>query len=232
VLFAGYSDAMTSGGWHKHAGRRVTDEEWPKPFYILKPIKKWARVKDPDNPGETINIQITVGFGSHKVYGLEQTEVYNQGRWEEFSGDSADYLDTLPWLEVAREWNITVKNAHLPGAAGFYTNDGSMIGLGVKNLSTWAHELNHAADDKNATITREPGQQPDNEIVAELGGAILLKMIGMEYEADLGGCWEYICKYSPQPMDAIDMRLKRTKMNVELIISTALSLDDKMEATA
>jgi hypothetical protein len=76
------------------------------------------------------------------------------------------------------------------GFLGRYLH-GKAIELGVKNLSTWAHELCHAADDRNGSL-KEKGQHWRSETVAELGGAVLLEILGFKQEADLGGCWEYI----------------------------------------
>jgi hypothetical protein len=55
--------------------------------------------------------------------------------------------------------------------------------------------LCHAADDRNGTITKGHGQKLDNEVVAELGGAILLECLGYSDDSDRGGCWEYIRGY-------------------------------------
>ena len=83
----------------------------------------------------------------------------------------------------------------------------------------------HAADDKAGTITRAPGQQPDNEIVAELGGAVLLEVLGHETEADRGGCWDYVQRYATdagiEPVAACQRVLKRTCDVVALILDTA-----------
>jgi hypothetical protein len=56
--------------------------------------------------------------------------------------------------------------------------------VGVKNLATFAHELLHSADDRNGTMT-ENGQQWRSETVAELGGAVLLRLLGFEDDVDL-----------------------------------------------
>ena len=64
---------------------------------------------------------------------------------------------------------------------------GTGIALGVENLSTWCHELVHAADDRNGKLR---GKKVRKETVAELGGAVLLSILGYENKTDLGGCWE------------------------------------------
>jgi hypothetical protein len=109
------------------------------------------------------------------------------------------------------------------GFLGRYLH-GKAIDLGVKNLSTWAHELVHAADDRNGSL-KEKGQHWRSEMVAELGGAVLLEILGFKQEADLGGCWEYIKEYAEGEKIAVAegcMRvLDRTCAAVGLILDTA-----------
>jgi hypothetical protein len=101
---------------------------------------------------------------------------------------------------------------------------GEAIQLGVKNLSTWCHELVHAADDRNGKLT-EKGQHWRSETVAELGGAVLLEILGFKQEADLGGCWEYIQSYAGKEdvgvAEACMRVLDRTCAAVGLILDTA-----------
>src|SRR5690606_24945199 len=105
-------------------------------------------------------------------------------------------IDALPLIEVARRWGLTVQtyNGSTRGPLGQYRFRQS-IALGVENLATWAHELMHAADDRLGRLT-ERGQHWRSETVAELGGAILLSCIGLEKDADAGGCWEYVQAYA------------------------------------
>ena len=85
----------------------------------------------------------------------------------------------------------------------------------------------HAADDRLGNLT-ERGQHWRSETVAELGGAILLECLGMPYDADLGGCWDYVSAYASrskiEPVAACQRVLKRTCDAVALILDTAESL--------
>ena len=96
---------------------------------------------------------------------------------------------------MAESWGITVDayNGREGAALGKYRG-GQSIALGVENLATWCHELVHAADDRAGTITKLPGQQLDNEVVAELGGAVLLEVLGLEADSDRGGAWHGECR--------------------------------------
>ena len=85
----------------------------------------------------------------------------------------------------------------------------------------------HAADDRLGTLT-ERGQHWRSEVVAELGGAILLECLGHESDADRGGCWHYVSRYARdaeiEPVSACQRVLKRTCDAVALILETAEQL--------
>lgn len=135
------------------------------------------------------------------------------------------WIDSLPLVEVARAWNLRVDafDGRPAGPLGKYIRANG-IAVGVKNLSTWAHELVHAADDKLGNL-KEHGQHWRSEVVAELGGAILLEALGLSIEADLGGCWQYVNAYAEeakiQPVQACMDVIKRTCDAVEFLCSEA-----------
>ncbi len=99
--------------------------------------------------------------------------------------------------------------------------------MGVENFSTWCHEMIHAADCRLGNLT-EKGQHWKSETVAELGGAVLLKVLGYDLDADLGGCWRYIEQYATaaeiEPLAACQKVLKRMCDGVALILDTAEEL--------
>ena len=213
----GQGDARGYKQWQA-VGRNVKKGE--KSFAILCPCIR----KVEDDKGKEKSF--LYGFTSAPVFGIHQTE-----------GDDLPppdpevmaWLDSLPVVEVARSWGLNVDAFNGANASylGYYKH-GQGIALGVKNLSTWSHELVHAADDRNHTITRAPGQQPDNEVVAELGGAILLETLGYESESDRGGCWDYVQSYASKrkgdTLAVCQSLLKRTCDCVALILDTAETL--------
>jgi hypothetical protein len=177
VALHGFSDARGFRQWEQ-VRRRVKKGE--KAFRILSPV---ARTVEDEDTGEKRTI--LHGFRGTPVFGYEQTEGAALPK-----GDPAtdNWLSSLPLLEVAKSWGLSVeafsgREARYLGAFSPTTG----IALGVKNLSTWAHELVHAADHRNGKL-KELGQHWRSEIVAELGGAVLLRILGHEQEADLGGC--------------------------------------------
>ncbi len=114
-------------------------------------------------------------------------------------------------------------------ASGWYHGGHHTIALGVRNLSTWCHELIHAADDRLGQLSaHEPKWR--KETVAELGGAVLLECLGQSSDADLGGCWEYVrswCGHDGiEPVVACQRMLKRTCDAVSLALDAAERLTE------
>jgi len=222
AALAGHSDARGYRQW-QDVGRHVRKGE--KSFAILAPVTRKRTATDPDT-GDEQEVTFVAGFTSAAVFGLSQTE------GEPLPGPDPHvtrWLESLPLRDVAESWGLSVDTFNGAGAryAGFYKH-GVAIALGVENLATWAHELVHAADDKCGTITKLPGQQPDNEIVAELGGATLLQILGHSVDADTGGAWEYISTYASraklEPIAACQKVLQRTCDAIALILDTAEKL--------
>jgi hypothetical protein len=124
--------------------------------------------------------------------------------------------------------NVETYNGTEAGALGWYSSGGKSIALGVCNLSTWAHELMHAADDR-CIGGLKPGQRGDQEIVAELGGAVLLECIGQHEAADVGGAWRYIDAYAKRdkvaPLTYCERLLRRVCTAVALVLDTAAALE-------
>jgi hypothetical protein len=214
VILRGFTDARGFAQWLE-VGRWVKKGE--KAFYILGPVKK--KLIDKETGEER---SIVVGFKGIPVFGLEQTE----GEPLPIGDPEIEaWLDSLPLVDVAKKWNLSVDafNGETAGFLGVYRRRCG-IALGVKNLSTWMHELVHAADDRNGTM-RELGQHWRSETVAELGGAVMLELLGLSHEADLGGCFGYIQTYAQKEKigvtEACMNVLHRTCAAVGLILDAA-----------
>jgi hypothetical protein len=141
------------------------------------------------------------------------------------------WIELLPLIDVAREWGLTVETySGRQGAAnGWYYGGHQTIALGVRNLSTWCHELIHAPDDRLGQLSaHEPKWR--KETVAELGGAVLLECLGKTTDADLGGCWDYVrswCSHDGiEPTVACQQMLKRTCDAVSLVLDAAERLTE------
>ena len=220
VALAGTSDARGIRQWNA-VGRRV--KAGSKCFHILAPITIKKTVKT--DSGEEADSFAVIGFKSVPVFRAEDTD------GEPIPDNSAEqrqWIESLPLIEVAQSWGIMVdtysgEKAHMMGFFQSSSLGAQSISLGVKNLSTWCHELTHAADHK--LVGLKGGQHADQEIVAELGASILLKVLGFDSDADLRGCFDYCKGYAEKEgksLVSVCMKLiDRTCNAVELILNTA-----------
>lgn len=224
VALAGHFDARGFRQWQE-VSRFVKKGE--KSFRILSPITKTYTKRDPETDEEK-KLTYIAGFTTTAVFGLAQTD------GTDLAEDPAavrynEWLNTIPFRSVADHWGLSINtfNGREHGPQGWYSS-GVAIALGVENLSTWAHELIHAADDKNGNLSACE-QKHGKETVAELGGAILLTICGLSQEADLGGCWEYVkswCQHErKEPIAVCSKVLDRTCKAVALILDTAEQLE-------
>lgn len=218
AALAGHYDARGFRQWQQ-VGRNVRKGE--RAFYILGP----CMVKDKDaEPSEEPTFRL-VGFTAIPVFGYHQTDGDPLPGHEEEEA----FVDSLPLVAVARAWGLSLAtfDAQAGGALGWYRH-GASIALGVENLSTWAHELVHAADDRRGTLARRPGQDLGNEVVAEFGGAILLETLGYSVESDRGGAYQYIESYAKTAkrdvLSVCTELLDRSCAAVALILATAEEL--------
>ncbi|MBX3415671.1 MAG: hypothetical protein KF708_23500 [Pirellulales bacterium] len=229
VALHGYSDARGFRQWEA-VGRHVRKGQHG--FPILVPCTKRFETTDSET-GETSQRTALYGFKSAIVFGLSQTE---GAELPPADPAALAWIESLPLLDVARSWGLTVEtySGRAGSALGRYRH-GQGIALGVENLSTWAHELVHAADDRLGQLV-EHGQHWRSETVAELGGAIVLEILGHDAAADRGGCWEYVSAYARDagldPLVACQRALKRTCDAVALILSTAEQLTTVETAAA
>ena len=198
VYLLGYQDAATYRQWQT-LGRQV--KRGSHAFYLMRPNLRTRRETDQET-GEERTVQAGIsGFGWFAVHPVEDTVPI-----PDFEGDTYDperaveritaFVAGLPLLGVAEAWGIrvtTFDGAHQPALG--YAVPGKSIGLGVANLSTWAHELVHQAEHRLGRL-KPGGQDREEEMVAELGGAVLLTALGQRSEADWGGAYQYIKSYA------------------------------------
>jgi hypothetical protein len=213
-ILNGTDDARGFRQWEQ-VGRNV--RKGARAFQIFVPL--FRKLKVTDSKGIEKEIQALYGFKSAPVFALESTD----GKpLPPADSEALTWIDSLPLVEVARVWNLKVDvfDGRPAGPLGKYIRSAG-IALGVKNLSTWAHELVHAADDKLGNL-KERGQHWRSEVVAELGGAVLLESLGLSVDSDRGGCWQYVTAYASEanilPLQACMDVLKRTCDAVSLIL--------------
>jgi antirestriction protein ArdC len=222
VALRGYGDARGFRQWQA-VGRSVRKGE--RAFYIFGPLMVKAKKADPRR-GIEVGDMVCIGFTALPVFGYEQTE----GEPLAHEREHRSFIDELPLLSVARSWGLDVGTSARPGTLGTY-RPGQRIDLAVHNLSTWAHELVHAADDRLGSL--DLGERINGEIVAELGSAVLLECLGRTEESDRGGAYEYL-----QRQCALDGRdllsacialVERVHACVQLLLDTAREVEESVD---
>lgn len=164
-------------------GRHV--KKGAKAIYILAPRVMTAVEKD-EKTGEKTTRRFVAGFVGVPVFRYEDTDgaelrhVKNAPR-------------TLPPLaDVAKHWGINVRfDATRHGEFGSFSKTDSEIRLCTDEVSTFFHELAHAAHSRIEEL--KPGQDATQEIVAQLVACTLARSYG--YDAD-GYTYGYIAHYA------------------------------------
>lgn len=155
-----------------------------KATYIIVPWIKTTK----DNGEEKHSL---AGFMAKPVFNVEQTE-----------GQQLDYqkleLPDLPLLEKAKEWGVNVKAVSGNSLYnGYYSQSKKEIGLATAEEAIFFHELAHSAQNiLNGTL--KSGQDPLQEISAELTASALAFIVGKDGSSHLGNHYQYIDSYAKE----------------------------------
>lgn len=181
MLLSGTIDARGIKQWNS-VGRYV--KQGSKAIYIVVPyFVKETHVEDDEN-------EILKGFMAKPVFKVENTE-----------GDLLDYekdipLPDFPLLERAKEWGITVITiSPNPKYLGAYISNEKEIFIATPEEIVFFHELSHAAYEL-CIGQLKPGQNWDQEIIAELSAQALCHLIGKKPNNNLGNTYRYIESYA------------------------------------
>jgi len=177
MFISGTADARGFKQWAA-ANRHV--KKGAKAIYILAP--SFRKMEDEEQNER----KVLTGFRSVPVYRQEDTD-----------GEPLDYqqieLPALPFMERAQEWGLAVRA--IPGNCryyGYFSQDRQEIALATPEEKVFFHELAHAG---HARIRRlKGGQDPFQEIVAELSAQALCHLIGKT--DTLGNSYRYIEEYA------------------------------------
>jgi antirestriction protein ArdC len=174
-------------------------------------------MKKDENP-EGVEKTHLAGFITACVFAVEQTD-----------GEPLEYqqleLPDFPLMDIARELGVNV--ATIPGNYdhyGYYSPTKKVIALASPEEAVFFHELTHLADEKvNGKL--EIGQNPLQEITAELGALALCQIVGLDGSKHLGNHYRYIESYAKK----IDMSpytaLLKVISNTEKILNFLLKED-------
>jgi antirestriction protein ArdC len=207
MFFSGTQDARGFRQW-KEANRYV--KKGSKAFHILVPC--FGIEKDEHTGKED---KVLRYFKSAPVFRIEDTE-----------GEPLDYemleVPDLPLLDRAQEWGIGVKS--IPGNYfyhGSYSKTQKKISLATDEEGVFFHELAHAAHEKvNGGLKN--GQDPFQEIVAELSAQALCRIVGKKAQDTIGNSYRYIESYAKKldlnPYSACMRVMRDTEKVLKLIL--------------
>jgi hypothetical protein len=191
-----------------------------KAIHIL--IPNMRKVKRKNAKGVEEEKKILVGFSRLPVFKVEDT-----------TGKPVDYPNVAPpeppmLLGVAKYWGIDVQyGPMLAPASGIWDGKSGRIKLASHDVQVFFHELVHAGQQK---ISGKPvgGNDPKQEVIAEFGAAILMRLYGVQGE---GNAYDYIARYAAaMPENDVPRAcmsvLSQTQKVVTKILSIDLGVDD------
>ena len=205
VFLHGTRDARGYRQW-RQVDRFV--KKGSKAIYILVPFIK----KVDDDGQEKMKLY---GFGCRPVFRVEDTE-----------GEPLEYenieLPEFPLIQRAQEWGISVKA--IPGNyryRGYYSFESKEIALATPEEKVFFHELSHASHEKIKGNLKK-GQDPLQEIIAELSAQALCRIVGKQFADTTGNSFQYIEGYAEKikmnPYSACLKVMSETEKVLNLIL--------------
>jgi len=206
-FFSGTADARGYRQWEA-VNRHV--KKGSKAIYIMVPCFKKQQDEETEEEQQVLSF-----FKAMPVFRVEDTD-----------GDPLDYQDIelpdLPFIERANDWGINVKA--VPGNYryyGYFSPQRQEIALATPAEKTFFHELSHAADH---IIKGElkPGQDPFQEITAELSAQALSRIAGKSIEDTTGNSFRYIKNYAQKVKMSPEKACLRVLSDCEKILNLIL----------
>jgi hypothetical protein len=179
MFLNGTMDARGIRQWNR-VNRYV--KKGTKALYILVPY-----IKNIEDEGD--DKQVLIGFGTKPVFKVEDTD-----------GEPLEYesieVPAFPLIDRAKSWGVSIKA--IPGNYryfGYYLPGEKKISLASAEECVFFHELSHSAHEIVLGGLQQ-GQNPLQEIVAELASHCLCRMVGKTGDRHLGNTYRYIERYS------------------------------------
>ena len=209
ILAGGTFDARGYKQWQE-VGRFV--KKGSTAIYILAPMTK--KVEDETTKEDKI---IIFGFKAIPVFRYEDTE------GKELPGRPDYTPETLPPLyEVAAKLGLTVKFAPITGnRLGAYNSRNKSITLSAEDAAVYFHELAHSFHDRMKPL--KGGQDPLQEIVAEMAAAVLCEIQGISgYQQQ---SYDYIKHYTAKMVHQDVLKtIMKVLSEVEQVVTGILEL--------
>jgi len=181
MYLSGTIDARGFRQW-KEVDRWV--KKGAKAIYILVPCFK--KMTDEESGIES---EVLLSFKASPVF-----------RYEDTNGKELNFrqleVPELPLIERASDWGINVKA--IPGNyqyRGYYAPGKKLIAIATPEEKTFFHELSHAAHERIKGLLKK-GQNPLQEIIAELSAQALCRIVGKREHDTTGNSYQYIKRYA------------------------------------
>jgi len=211
MFLAGTGDARGFRQW-KSANRWV--KKGARAIYILVPCMKKEIDEASGEEKETLRY-----FKTSPVFMYEDTE-----------GEPLDYeqidLPDLPLIRKAEEWGISVKA--IPGNyryRGYYSSNRNEIALATPEEKVFFHELAHAGHER-LKGKLSAGQDPLQEIVAELSAQALCRLVGKQVKNTTGNSYQYIEMYAEKLGLSAYSACLRVLGETEKVLGLILAVND------
>lgn len=211
-------DGRTFNQW-KDIGRYV--KKGTKGFWIIAPNKVTRIVKETDKvTGKETQTPRTFMYGfkvcPYAMFRLEDTD----GKPYESVKEQPKNLP--PLSEVAQKLGASIiYDGTNHGEHGSFNPIDKEIRLCTSDESVFFHELAHLAHEK-IDGKLKPGQNPEQEAIAQLSACVLASMYNMNIE---GKSWEYIASYAKERSpDAVGKLCMQVLSKVEDILKLILSV--------
>ena len=204
------SGTMDARGYRQWQQKNRFVKKGSKGIYIIVPYLKVVNDELDERK------YALTGFGARAVFRAEDTD-----------GQPLEYenieLPDVPLMERAEEWGISVRT--IPGNYqywGYFSVDRKEIAIATSQECVFFHELAHCAH----SILKgnlKSGQEPLQEIIAELSSQALAIMVGKSAEDTVGNSYRYIQKYADQlkisPHTACLKVMSETEQVLNLILN-------------
>lgn len=196
--YIGGSDAMGIKAWNK-LGRKPV-KGFNRDVGIWAPVtgRYYVETEGDDGEVEKKPRVYTKGYVTVWILSDLQTEPWpgHEDIWANPSEQWASFSQTLPLIEVAEAIGCSVKGvSKVGGANGSFSLTTRKIKMMVASESTFFHELAHAVDDTLVVGGLKGGQDPIQEVVAQLAAETLVHLTGAKEES-FGYTQRYIEEYS------------------------------------
>ena len=183
-------------------------------IYILIPCFKKEVDEDSGEERDVLRF-----FKSAPVFRVEDTD-----------GEELDYehieVPELPLLDRADEWGISVKAvAGNYSFRGYYSPQRQEIALATPEEKTFFHELAHASHERiNGNL--KSGQDPLQEIIAELSAQALCRLVGKQTKDTTGNSFGYIESYAEKVSMTVHSACLKAMSESEKVLNLILKGDN------